>query len=49
MRRGDEGPYAVGNVHIGRFVANVVERNRMVAIKRHSARSTTVTWADHVS
>jgi hypothetical protein len=43
-RKGDEGAYTVGNVFIGSFSRNVQDRNRSVVRKRHTARSTTVTY-----
>jgi hypothetical protein len=45
-RRGDVGPYAVGNVYIGTFSRNIRERNKSVAVKRHTARTTTVTYQE---
>lgn len=33
-RKGDEGPYAIGNVYIGTWSQNTVERNRTVIAKR---------------
>ena len=42
----DEGPYAVGNVFIGTFNLNVCDRNRSVARKRHTAKTTTVIFSD---
>lgn len=43
-RKGDIGPYAVGNVYIGSFSHNTADRNKSVVVKRHTARSTTVTY-----
>ncbi len=43
-RRNDEGAYAKGNVYIGTWSANTAERNRVVAVKKHTARTTTVTF-----
>lgn len=44
MRNGDTGPYAVGNVRIGSHTENVVERNKLVAIRRRHARRSTTVW-----
>lgn len=43
-RMGDEGPYAKGNVYIILFNANIGERNQTVVRKKHTARSTRVTF-----
>lgn len=44
-RKGDEGAYEVGNVSIGTWSQNTVERNKVLAMRRrHTARSTTVTF-----
>jgi len=34
MRPGDVGPYAVGNVKIGTHRANIIERNRLMKLRR---------------
>lgn len=34
MRPGDEGPYAVGNVRIGTHRENIIERNRLMKLRR---------------
>lgn len=47
MRYNDEGPYAAGNVHIGRHEGNVAERNRTVVRKRHTRKTTEVIWIEH--
>lgn len=39
-RRGDEGPYAKGNVYIGTWSANTAERNRTVVSKALKVRKT---------
>lgn len=43
-RKNDVGAYAVSNVYIGSFNRNVRERNKSVVVKRHTARTTTVTF-----
>lgn len=45
-RKNDIGPYAVGNVFIGSFSRNVADRNKSVVKKKHTANSTTVTYAE---
>lgn len=42
----DEGPYALGNVFIATFSANVCDRNRSVVVKRHTRKTTTVIYSD---
>lgn len=44
MRYADRGPYAVGNVSIGSWSANTAERNQTSPVRRHTARTTAVTW-----
>jgi hypothetical protein len=42
-RRGDIGPYALGNVFIGRFEDNLRDaRVKSKVVRRHTARSTSV-------
>lgn len=41
----DEGPYAIGNVFIATFSSNVCDRNRSVVVKRHTRKTTTVTYS----
>lgn len=43
-RIGDEGAYGPGNVYIGTHNDNVAERNTLYARKRHTAKTTTVTF-----
>lgn len=43
-RKGDVGAYAVGNVYIGTWSQNIQERHKVQAIKRHTARSTSVAF-----
>jgi len=46
-RKGDEGPYAQGNVFIGPFDQNLSDARRKAAARvkrKHTARSTTVTF-----
>lgn len=44
-RRGDIGPYALGNVYIGRFERNLKDaRTKSAVVRRHTARSMTVTF-----
>lgn len=45
-RMNDVGPYAVGNVFIATFSSNVCDRNRSVVVKKHTAKTTTVTFED---
>lgn len=45
-RHEDTGPYAEGNVAIIPFSKNTAVRNRVVAVRRHTARSTTVTFPE---
>jgi hypothetical protein len=45
-RKGDTGPYAVGNVYIGTWSQNTADRNRSVVVKRHTSRSTSVAWKE---
>lgn len=43
----DEGGYTEGNVFIGSFHCNLIDRNRSVAIKRrHTKKTTTVIFND---
>lgn len=42
MRKGDEGPYAVGNVTIGRAQQNLKDAGKTGIRRRHTARCTTV-------
>jgi hypothetical protein len=40
----DVGAYEWGNVYIGRAKHNLVDTNRTRVVRRHTARSTTVTY-----
>jgi hypothetical protein len=47
MRPGDTGPYAVGNVVIGRHIDNVTERNRLwFAMQRAATDEKPAEWYD---
>lgn len=45
-RHKDLGPYMIGNVYIGTWSQNTVDRNRSQMLKRHTARSTSVAWKE---
>lgn len=42
-RYGDEGPYAIGNVYIGKFERNLKDaRTKSVVVRKHTRKTTTV-------
>lgn len=44
-RKGDVGPYALGNVYIGKFEHNLHDAGaKSVIVRKHTARSTVVTF-----
>lgn len=48
-RKGDEGPYAVGNVFIGKFDRNLRDaRKKSAVIRKHTRKTTTVRFDDTV-
>lgn len=48
-RKGDEGPYAVGNVYVDKFERNAIDGMRKAAIvRKHTRESTTVRYDEQV-
>lgn len=48
-RCGDEGPYALGNVYIGKFERNLKDaRVKSAVVRKHTRKTTTVRYADEV-